>query len=616
MVRIKDLSAPMPNRVELEKIKYIQIPRKPDWHGKSIEDIKLDENKAFVSWRKSLAELQEKFPEAILTPYEKNFEVWKQLWHVVDKSDLLIQIIDCRNPFFFRNEDLTQYVKEVSSIKQNFLLVNKADLIPESIRKCMSQLLIEKKIDHVFFSALIEQEKIDQLFEEKIEIDTTDNLLFDSHAHEIEINTERIFDRKSLHLLFKKFQNEFMLSKKFHNVEENLSGKPKNHFVVGMVGFPNVGKSSAINALCGKKKVGVDAKPGKTKNLQTIILSPDITLCDCPGLVFPSLVSSKAEMICNGVISVETSIMEFLDPINFILSKTPIQLLERIYKLPIKRLLTKMMEAKPEECSRPTIKPTAIEAATTQESEIQKNNVTVDEPEPIIPLPSNILFAPRPISSLPSSSSSNPVKNEPEEAKQVVKNAKPEIKVNPREFLQMFAATRGYVTGSSLPDESKSAKIIIRDFITGKIPYFELGERFIKEKEEAYKVLIDALEDISEHYMPIKNIKFEDMLINETSKVGADAIKKLSIFSELKKKNQDNILSIISQMTDDDIYSLIEGKTLYGHKLGKEERRDLKHLIKANANQNTVMEHIANSFLKEDINDNASLFKKRTNKNK
>ena len=33
-----------------------------------------------------------------------------------------------------------------------------------------------------------------------------------------------------------------------------------------MVGFPNVGKSSLINVLCGKKMVGVDCKPGKTKN--------------------------------------------------------------------------------------------------------------------------------------------------------------------------------------------------------------------------------------------------------------------------------------------------------------------------------------------------------------
>ena len=37
-------------------------------------------------------------------------------------------------------------------------------------------------------------------------------------------------------------------------------------YTIGMVGYPNVGKSSVINVLCGSKKVGVAAMPGKTKH--------------------------------------------------------------------------------------------------------------------------------------------------------------------------------------------------------------------------------------------------------------------------------------------------------------------------------------------------------------
>lgn len=52
-------------------------------------------------------------------------------------------------------------------------------------------------------------------------------------------------------------------------------------------------------------------------------------------MVFPSIVSSKAEMVCNGVISVETAIIEFIDSINFILSNVPNRLLAKLYKLPL-----------------------------------------------------------------------------------------------------------------------------------------------------------------------------------------------------------------------------------------------------------------------------------------
>lgn len=73
-----------------------------------------------------------------------------------------------------------------------------------------------------------------------------------------------------------------------------------------MVGYPNVGKSSVINAVFGKKKVAVASMPGKTKHFQTLTLSDSVTLCDCPGLVFPRISSSEAEMILNGLYPVDT----------------------------------------------------------------------------------------------------------------------------------------------------------------------------------------------------------------------------------------------------------------------------------------------------------------------
>ena len=80
--------------------------------------------------------------------------------------------------------------------------------------------------------------------------------------------------------------------------------KPK--IEVGLVGYPNVGKSSVINSLFGKKKVGVASMPGKTKHFQTLLYSERVTLVDCPGLVFPRISASHSYMILNGLYSIDT----------------------------------------------------------------------------------------------------------------------------------------------------------------------------------------------------------------------------------------------------------------------------------------------------------------------
>ncbi|KAL7996463.1 putative GTP binding domain, P-loop containing nucleoside triphosphate hydrolase [Plasmopara halstedii] len=59
------------------------------------------------------------------------------------------------------------------------------------------------------------------------------------------------------------------------------------NIIIGLIGHPNVGKSSVLNALAGKKIVSVSHTPGHTKRLQTIMISREICICDCPGLVFP-----------------------------------------------------------------------------------------------------------------------------------------------------------------------------------------------------------------------------------------------------------------------------------------------------------------------------------------
>ena len=75
----------------------------------------------------------------LLTPFERNIEVWRQLWRVLERSHLVVQIVDARNPLRFRCEDLDTYVKDIEGpegeqgsgpgLRKNLLLINKSDLL-------------------------------------------------------------------------------------------------------------------------------------------------------------------------------------------------------------------------------------------------------------------------------------------------------------------------------------------------------------------------------------------------------------------------------------------------------------------------------------------------------
>ena len=63
--------------------------------------------------------------------------------------------------------------------------------------------------------------------------------------------------------------------------------KKKTHVLV--VGIPNVGKSTLINRLVGKKAVNVGNKPGVTKELNWIRINEEIELLDSPGILWPKI---------------------------------------------------------------------------------------------------------------------------------------------------------------------------------------------------------------------------------------------------------------------------------------------------------------------------------------
>ena len=159
----------------------VRIPRRPPWTKEmSKEVLEQNERDAFIIWRKALAVIEEN-QHIILTPFEKNLEVWRQLWRVSERSDVVIQIVDARDPLFYWCTDLLKYVKEIDAKKGNILLVNKSDFLSDFQRTVWSNYFKSQGIKTIFYSAINELEEIqDAEAEESNEVNyDTDNKLDD-----------------------------------------------------------------------------------------------------------------------------------------------------------------------------------------------------------------------------------------------------------------------------------------------------------------------------------------------------------------------------------------------------------------------------------------------------
>ena len=334
----------------------LSVPRRPAWDDTTTPD-ELDriENETFIQWRRAIAAKEEELFAGVnannsaqhayysrtVTPYEKNLQVWRQLWRVLERCSCVVQLVDGRNPMFYLSDDLRKYAAELG--KPIMLVVNKGDYLSADQRRKWSAYLTERKWEHVFFSAHTEQAKLDKAAQAEAYLldqlesgladdngsdnDSDDEDDDDDTAEDAEpvIDTEPVNEppvadatttkrKADDHNGVERLLTREELTNWMHNfaIKNGCEPNPRfeNRIQFGTVGFPNVGKSSVINVLMGSSKhthglarVGVAAQPGKTKHFQTLLLPErdDLMLCDCPGLVFPSFVSNTADLIAAGV---------------------------------------------------------------------------------------------------------------------------------------------------------------------------------------------------------------------------------------------------------------------------------------------------------------------------
>ena len=181
--------------------------------------------------------------------------IWGEFFKVVDCSDVILHVIDARNVPGTRCTMIEKHIAKNASHKHLVFVLNKIDLVPNWVAKRWIGELSKVRPTIAFHASL-------------------------THA----------FGKGALISLLRQFG-------KLHQDKKQIS--------VGVIGYPNVGKSSVINTLISKKSCKVAPIPGETKIWQYITLFKRISLIDCPGVVVDTAGDTETDSVLKGVVRAE-----------------------------------------------------------------------------------------------------------------------------------------------------------------------------------------------------------------------------------------------------------------------------------------------------------------------
>ncbi|KAG7393047.1 Guanine nucleotide-binding-like protein 1 [Phytophthora boehmeriae] len=285
-----------------ERDPILDHPKRPRWtYSMSKEKVDTNESLMFDQW---LTKIHDKYDNEHLNHFEHNLEVWRELWRVTERATHVVVVADVRNPLLHIPASVYDLVtKELE--KPMIVVLNKVDLVPTPVVELWKRYLASRfpLAQLVCFSSRSNAVHGDNDVSTRRRVLSKKLEVGDASAVKGAVNilvacgVDAGEARQLAEELNSTVPEQETLQQQFEAVQDRKkatggsiaaiaqANTPK--VTIGLIGHPNVGKSSVLNALAGKKIVSVSHTPGHTKRLQSIMIAPEICICDCPGLVFP-----------------------------------------------------------------------------------------------------------------------------------------------------------------------------------------------------------------------------------------------------------------------------------------------------------------------------------------
>lgn len=227
----------------------------------------------------------------------------KEFKKVVDSSDVILEVLDARDPLGCRCFEAEKTIMAKSGGNKRIVLVlNKVDMVPKLVTdKWLAYL--RNDFPTIAFRASVQEGR-------------GKGQASMSALAASSVNTSECLGASNLLSLLKNYSRS-----------RNL----KTSIAVGVIGYPNVGKSSLINSLKRSRAVNAGATPGVTRNAQEVHLDKNLRLIDCPGIVFSA--KQKDALVLRNCIKVE-NLYDPISPVETILKRVGREPLMVAYGLP------------------------------------------------------------------------------------------------------------------------------------------------------------------------------------------------------------------------------------------------------------------------------------------